>query len=318
MLAGRRRVHFRPIFILNNKLTDFYQEMTPPGAKTPGFGGRIAAMADLCRPRNCALTALSVWVGAVTSGLPHLTGQVLAAAMAAASIAAAGNGVNDVVDLDVDRINRPGRPLPSGRLTVTAAILISGLLAATGLALAFWVGPAPGAIAAGVLIGLLLYSWRLKASGLPGNLAVGVLAAATFPFGAAAAAGGWGRWWIPAAFALLYHVAREVIKGVEDLEGDRGAGLRTLALARGPLAASRVAAGLLAIVALAAPLPGLLGVYGAAYLAPVAILVLFLCLLAPRLWRGVEPGTTDTGRWLLLGMVLGLAAVVAGEQIDLN
>ena len=96
-------------------------------------------------------------------------------------------------------------------------------------------------IAFGVVVGLAVYNWFLKRVGLAGNLLVSLIAAATFPYGAAAA-GDWGRWWIPALFAALYHAARELIKGVEDTEGDRLADIRTMARTRGVLPACRAAA----------------------------------------------------------------------------
>ncbi len=280
---------------------------------------RTAAAVALARPLNCALTAVSVWVGALVSGHSHATAGVAAAAAAAAAVAAAGNGLNDVLDLPADRVNRPDRPLPAGRLSPAAALVLSAGLGAAGLGAAFVVGPAPGAIAFAVAAGLALYNWWWKRLGLAGNLLVSLLAAATFPYGAAAAAagagGGGGRWWIPAAFALLYHAGREILKGAEDVEGDRLCGVRTLASARGERTATRVAASLLAVVALGAPLPGLLGVYGWGYLAAVAVLDLFLVRVCLDLWRGTaSPGRPS--RRLLPGMALGLGAVVLGELID--
>ena len=219
------------------------------------LGLRSAAAAALARPPNCALTAVSVWVGALASGHPHATAGVAAAAAAAAAVAAAGNGLNDVLDLPADRVNRPDRPLPSGRLSPAAALVLSATLGAAGLGTAFVVGLAPGVIAFAVAAGLALYNWWWKRLGLAGNLLVGLLAAATFPYGAVAAGGG-GRWWVPAAFALVYHLGREILKGAEDVEGDRVHGVRTFAGVHGTRTAARVAAALLAVTALAAPLPG--------------------------------------------------------------
>ena len=273
------------------------------------LGGRSAAAAALARPPNCALTAVSVWVGALVSGHPHATAGVMAAAVAAAAVAAAGNGLNDVLDLPADRVNRPDRPLPSGRLSAGAALVLSA-----GLGAAFVVGLAPGAIAFAVAAGLALYNWWWKRLGLPGNLLVSVLAAATFPFGAVAAGGG-GRWWIPAAFALVYHLGREILKGAEDVEGDRVHGARTLASRRGERMAQRVAAALLAVTALAAPLPALLGIYGWGYLTSVVVLDLFLARTCLDLWRGRRSAERQSRR-LLPGMALGLAAIVLGELVD--
>lgn len=192
--------------------------------------------------------------------------------------------------------------------------MLSAGLGTAGLGTAFVVGLGPGAIAFAVAAGLALYNWWWKRLGLPGNLLVSLLAAATFPYGAVAAGGG-GRWWVPAAFALVYHLGREILKGAEDVEGDRVHGARTLASLRGERAAERAAAALLAATALAAPLPALLGIYGWGYLATVVLLDVFLARTCRDLWRGC-PSAGRQSRRLLPGMALGLAAVVLGELVD--
>jgi geranylgeranylglycerol-phosphate geranylgeranyltransferase len=279
------------------------------------FWGRLLASITLTRPVNCILTALSVWVGALTSGHAHATGAVALAAASAAAIAGSGNALNDVLDLAVDRVNRPDRPLPAGRLSPKVALALAGLLGMAGLGAAFAVGMATGVVALAVVVGLALYNWWWKRIPGLGNVLVGILAAATFPYGAAAAGGG-GRWWVPACFALVYHLGREIVKGVEDLEGDRADGVRTLALQKGSLTASRLAAVLFGGVALSAPVPGLTGLYGGAYLAPVTLLVLFLLRVVHDLWSGRHWSQGRLSRRLLLGMALGLVAVVLGESFD--
>lgn len=287
--------------------------------RNPGEGGfqtrSVVAALQLTRPRNCALTAISVWVGALCSGGPHTTQQVALAAVGAAAIAAAGNGMNDVLDLREDSLNRPERPLPSGHLGAGAALMLSSALGVVGLTLAFAAGIVPGFMGLGVLSGLAAYNWWLKRTGVAGNLLVSLIAAATFPYGAAAA-GAWGRWWIPALFAALYHGGRELVKGAEDTRGDRLAGVRTVALVLGEQVARRAAAVLLALVALAAPLPAWLGIYGLAYLAMIVLLDVFLASCVYRLWNGQDGGDSRMSRRLLVGMMMGLIAIVLGELID--
>ena len=285
---------------------------------SPTWSSMLVELLLLTRPRNCVLTGISVWVGAVTSGADNASFVVILAAIGAAAIAGSGNGMNDVIDLEVDRCNRPHRPLPSGRLSAGAALAVSALLGVTGLTLAFVAGIMPGMIAFAVVIGLALYNWFLKRVGLAGNVLVSLIAASTFPYGAAAAAGGddWGRWWIPALFASLYHVARELVKGVEDAEGDGLAEVHTVAQVRGIGPACRAAAILFGLVGLVAPLPALVGIYGVAYLVPVFVLDVFLVDTMRRLWSGFAPDSPRLSPRLLFGMALGLVAVVLGEFLD--
>ncbi len=288
--------------------------MNRPRFASPAISGFVAAV-HLARPCNCLLTGVSVWVGAVTSGNPHVTMAVAFAALGAVAIAAAGNSMNDVVDLAIDRCNRPDRPLPAGRLSVGAALALATLLGVAGLFFAFLSGPVPGMIASAVVAGLALYNWWLKRLGLAGNVLVSLIAAATFPFGAAAA-GAWGRWWIPALFAVFYHAGRELLKGFEDTEGDRLMNVRTVSRVYGGQVACRAAALLFGLVAVAAPLPTALGLYGWGYLAPVVALDIFLIDTVLRLWSGLAPDSPRLSPRLLIGMGLGLAAIVVGEFLD--
>jgi len=279
--------------------------MTPPLHPLP-------ALFLLPRPLNCLITALSVGVGALTAG-QGATPISWWAALAAALIAGAGNTLNDVADLEIDRINRPDRPLPAGYLSRSTALLLSLALALTGVAIALWQSPTLGLFAALVVLGLALYDLWLKRTPLWGNLLVSALASSAFLFGALSA-GNLGRSWVPAAFAFLFHLGREIAKDLEDLEGDRAQGTRTLPLSAGEALSARLAAGVFLLLALLTWWPWLTGVYGWPYLLPVLGVDLLLLWTARRLWRErAAPPQARLGPRLKWGMLLGLLAVVAGE-----
>lgn len=267
----------------------------------------------LPRPLNCLITAFSVGVGAFAAGLHLLPPEVWWAALAAALIAGAGNGLNDVADLEIDRINRPQRPLPAGHLSRRTALVQSVVLALAGIGIAWWQRPALGGMALLVTAALALYDLWLKRTALWGNLLVSALAAAAFPFGALAA-GQLGRAWIPAGFAFLFHLGREIIKDLEDVEGDRAQGARTLPLRTGAPFAAALAAGLLLVLAVFTWWPWLGGIYGWPYLVPVLGVDALLLWTSWRLLhdRAAMPGAQLSSR-LKWGMLLGLLAVVAGE-----
>lgn len=273
----------------------------------------LRALVLLPRPLNCLLTALSAGVGALTAGSNPLPPAVWWAALAAALIAGAGNTLNDVADLKIDRVNRPQRPLPAGHLSRPAALIHSLVLALAGTGIALWLGPALGGMALLVAAALALYDLWLKRRALWGNLLVSALAAATFPFGALAA-GQLGRAWIPAGFAFLFHLGREIVKDIEDVEGDQAQGVRTLPLRIGDRAAARLAAAIWLLLAAYVWWPWLGGIYSWQYLAPVLGVDALLLWAGWRLLRDqtAAPGA-HLGRRVKWGMLLGLVAVVAGE-----
>ena len=238
------------------------------------------------------------------------------AATSAAAIAAAGNVYNDLRDLDTDRINRPDRPLPAGRIPARVAAAQAVLLVVLGLALAWALGSAAGGLATAVAVGLVAYSARLKRTGLGGNVLVSALGALAFPFGAIAM-GAWGRSWIPAGYAFLFHLGREIIKDVEDAAGDEASGSRSLPLVLGCRQAGLASAAIYLFLGVITPIPWILGMYGWSYavaivlLDAVVLVVLYLLLIQQR-----PPTDQLLSRLLTAAMGMGLAAIVLGEVLQ--
>jgi len=188
----------------------------------------------LLRPGNAAMAAVGVLVGVVlaTPGDLLIDEDVRArfvagsaAALAAFLLTAFGNVLNDLRDVRIDREVHPDRPLPAGDISMGQAQAFAALLLGFGLWEA-WVAAGVRTLAfAAANTGLLvLYELRLKRLGLVGNVTVGALVASTFCFGAFAVEPAWRDWgavWSLAAMALLVNVARELLKDIQDLEGDR-------------------------------------------------------------------------------------------------
>ena len=276
---------------------------------------QLSAFFLLPRPLNGLITALSVSIGALTADQTPAWPALLLAALSAALINGAGNAFNDLLDIDVDRINRPLRPLPSGRLSPNAARIESLLLALAGCALAFWLSLWHGVIALAVVALLAVYSISLKHSLLWGNILVAVVGASTFPYGALAA-GDLGRSWIPALFAFLFHLGREIVKDIEDVAGDRSRGERTLPLCWGRAQAAVLAAFVYLLLVGFTWMPFFTDIYGAFYalaLLPVHALVGYVLW---QLYRQRAVLADDRlGRLLKVGMFLGLVAIVVGEVV---
>ena len=81
----------------------------------------------LSRPVNVCIAFFSVFVAVLICGTIESMDKVWLACLTAAFITAAANAVNDYYDLDIDRINRPKRPIPSGAITSFEALVFSGL-----------------------------------------------------------------------------------------------------------------------------------------------------------------------------------------------
>ena len=272
----------------------------------------LPAGVEVLRPANCAITFASVLLGGWL-GSGAISPPLLLAALSASLIMAGGNALNDLCDVEADRINRPDRPLPSGRLSARAARLQTVLVSALGLSLGLLLPhPAP-LIAALAIVGLLAYNLWLKGVPLAGNLVVSLLCGLAFLYGGAAVQA-WRGALIPAGFAFLYHLGREILKDVEDREGDRRLRGSTLPLSWGKNRSLGLVTAVYLVLVLLTPLPFLYGIYGLPYLGLVLLLDGLLLYVVFALWHS---STADRygrlGEVLKAGMVLGLCAIFCGR-----
>jgi len=99
-------------------------------------------------------------------------------------ISGAGNVINDYFDIRIDSINRPERPIPSGRVKLKEALYFSYILFSLGSLLAISINPICGFIALFNSLLLIFYAKTLKVTPLLGNLSIGYLTGSSFLFGA--------------------------------------------------------------------------------------------------------------------------------------
>ena len=196
---------------------------------------------EIARPINCLMGALSVVIGLLNTRLDvpinKFTINILLGVLTYIFLAASGNIINDVYDIEIDKINRPERPIPKGSISLKQAkklfflYLIIGIifslvntlilsLPLINLALAFFFG----------FMAWVYAKWGKK-SGFLGNIIVGVSFSIGLVYGAylnTPIIPPYIFYFFITAFSLL--VAREIIKGCEDIEGDKNHGVKTLAI----------------------------------------------------------------------------------------
>ncbi|MFH1294887.1 MAG: UbiA family prenyltransferase [Candidatus Aenigmatarchaeota archaeon] len=184
----------------------------------------MQAYFNVLRPGNCLMTSVAVFIGALLVFGWNFTSEVaypLFMAMAAAFlIAGAGNIVNDIADLNADKINRPKRPIPCGKISRRNAIAYAVALFIAGNIMALtinWLTLLIALLNTAVLIG---YSATLQHKVYVGNIAVSYMVASSFLFGGAAL----DHVFLPliiSAMAFFANLAREIVKDLEDMEGDK-------------------------------------------------------------------------------------------------
>ncbi|GAA1511131.1 hypothetical protein GCM10009730_14540 [Streptomyces albidochromogenes] len=123
--------------------------------------GRAAAWAELLRVSALFTVPGDAVAGAACVGVHPNRGTALAVG-ASLCLYEAGMALNDWADRAEDAVDRPHRPIPSGRVTPRAALAASGALTAAGLALAAAAGRPALAVASGLAATVWAYDLRLK------------------------------------------------------------------------------------------------------------------------------------------------------------
>lgn len=278
----------------------------------------ISAYIAVLRPVNGLIAALSVALGYLAAGPVPLIDRpfsLLLAALSVFLILGFGNVVNDLLDQRADLVNRPDRPLPSGRITGKQAVVYAGVLLLAGLVSARALSAAYFYMASGAAALLWLYSVRLKSTVLWGNAAVAGLTGFTLVYGGLLSTDWSGSLW-PALFAFLINLPREIIKDMADAPGDAQNGVTTLPIRYGSFAAAVLASFFLCILAGVTILPYLAGHYSRVYLVSAAAGVDLPALaVIPLLFKARENPKALNRLALLLKvmMILGILAVLLGK-----
>ncbi len=262
-----------------------------------------ASAVRLLRP----FTLLAPTVGVVASALAAqaatgvaLQSASLALAVVSALLAtAASNAWNQAFDVELDRVNKPTRPIPAGQITERQALLIGHGCALLGLAAGFFVG---GWFFACVAVGTVA-TWHYSAPPLrTKRLPLAALVTIAIPRGLLVPVAGWAVVaqptssdpWALGVIGGLFVLGAAVTKDFADVEGDAAHGCRTLPVILGPARAARLIAPALVLPFLLYPLAGLLG-----FLAPSVSVLTVL--------GGVLAGLGGLTAWLLLRDPEGLA-----------
>ena len=197
--------------------------------------------------------AFGVVVGMVVSvgtnlRFDHLVLGVLTALFCQASAFA----LNDYVDYEIDVANeRIDRPLVRGDLSRRSALLIALALAPLGMLSAYLISIEAFLLAFAITVLGYAYDLKLKEYGILGNLYIALSMCAPFIFGSVVATNFiTPQVAILSAIAFLSGVAREIMKGIEDVEGDALRNVRTIARVWGIDKASRLSS-LLFVIAVA-------------------------------------------------------------------
>ncbi len=267
----------------------------------------------LARIGNVIIAFLSVECAGILCGVNIAKSwEILLSAFAASLITAGGNAVNDIFDIEIDRINRPNRPLASGKLSMKQAKRFYLAATFTGLAASAAINTYSFIIAMVATFLIFMYSYKLKRSVFYGNFTVALVTGLTFVY-AGASVRDFNDVYPAAVFAFLTNLIREIIKDAEDVKGDSQIGVRTIATKFGTTVSAYIAISMTAIL--------LFLVWGAFALGILPIQFLTVCGLTifpigayVTYVLVSRRGFSEASFGYKLMMIFGLIALVVGKR----
>ena len=238
------------------------------------------AYLEILRPTVCLMTVLALVIGGIVSN-SLLFPQLVLAILAGFLITGGGNIINDYFDVKTDRINAPKRPIPSGRFPFKFALPYFAIVNILGLVFAFFINTNFLIIALLNFSVSTIYSWKLKTTPLIGNIAVSYLGAVSF-FAAGLITMSFSKTlahpiFILAVIGFFGTLAREILKDIRDVKGDKVISAKTLPIITSPGKARLVANICLAIGIVLLFTPYVWGMFKIAYLVALMPAVL-VCL----------------------------------------
>jgi geranylgeranylglycerol-phosphate geranylgeranyltransferase len=290
---------------------------------------KISVYLELMRAWNCMVVFVGIVVGAalVLRRFPYDI-DVLVAAISGFLITGGGNALNDYFDREIDKINKPNRPIPSGRLSGEGAFAFSTVVFFMGLVLVYHVNIVCLDIAlfnTAILLGYARYSKKML---LLANLEVAYLVSSVFLFGAFVVAveglkltvsigappyGFYGllpiaiaqkRMIVVSICAFLVALSLEVTKDMEDVKGDSSAGALTLPIKIGEKWSKLVSVFSVLGAVILSPMPWILGLHA---------VYMILVIPADALFIASQIADPTRGRKMIsLGMGLTVLALLLG------
>jgi geranylgeranylglycerol-phosphate geranylgeranyltransferase len=271
------------------------------------------AYLEILRPFNAIMGVIAVLLVAIISG--NFNVYVPVACVIVFIFTGAGNAINDYFDHKIDAINKPERPIPSGRISLNAAAIYATTLFVIATIMSLLIGIIPGIIVVLSAILMFLYAYKLKKSCLVGNLSIAFLTGLCFVF-AGVVLGVVLLSILLGFYAFLMTMAREIVKDMEDVEGDSMEGANTFPIKFGMKSSSILAAFFMVLASLTSPVLYLIGIFNILYLIVLIFaIVLFLrCALSIIKDQSIR-NTRIVSKRIKIGMGIVFLAFALGSPI---
>ncbi|MEM1583166.1 MAG: UbiA family prenyltransferase [Nitrososphaerota archaeon] len=280
---------------------------------------RLRAYLSITRPPNGLLMFIGVLAGVSISYSKMIRlEELIYSFIIAYSLSGSSMVLNDYFDKEVDKVNAPHRPIPSGLIRPIHAILYSFALGLTGIFFSSLISIHCLIIAASSYIAAFLYNSVLKRTGLTGNLVVSLIVAAPFIFGATMSDGYVSdRIILFITPVILSNTGREVIKGIADVEGDAVRHINSIARTKGLRRAAVIGSALYILAVLVSPAPYVFGCVSEYYLPIVLAADIGFIISARKILKNPnKENAIKVKNQTLIWMFIALLAYIIGGSYD--
>ena len=266
---------------------------------------------EMLRPGNAIMAIISILLLAFI--VKDFNIPILLASLAVFLATGAGNVINDYYDYKIDEINRPDRPIPSGRVSPKNAKIYALFLFALATIIGYFIGILSGTIVLISSILMIIYSKSFKSKCLIGNITVSFLTGLCFVFGGIVVNQVILGMHIM-FFAFLMNFAREIVKDIEDVEGDKNEGARTFPIVYGQKLASVLAAVLMILSTILSPTLYFLGFFNINFLIVLIMpFIIFINSAISIINDYSKENSAHVSKSIKIGMLLVFLAFAVGS-----
>ena len=277
----------------------------------------LIALLSLIRPINSFMIGLAVVVG-IAIGSPDMLFSRLTiyGFITGFSISSYSMIINDIYDIEIDKVNQPERPLAKQIISINSALLLSLILLLIGLTSSMIISYSHLIIT--VIFSFLSWFYNIwgKKQGIIGNSIVASSMSIPFIFGGIITGNISLLVWSISLIAFLSGMGREIIKTIADVEGDKIKGIKSVSIQFGSRNAMLIACGFIIISILISFIPvylNLIQIYYIPLLILTDLILLYSVFILSKNYSKSE--SLKVKKLILYAMLFGLITFLANSMI---
>lgn len=281
------------------------------------------AYLEIIRPGNAVMAVIAVILMGIIEqnySFPLILG-IIAVFLATGG----GNVINDYFDYKIDAINKPDRPIPSGRISLKNAQIYASLLFTVAIIFGILIGYLldnyiPTLIVALSSLLMFYYAKNLKKVALIGNIAISFLTGLCFIF--AGVIIGLDTWSFGIIYTSLYlgffatvmTMAREITKDMEDIGGDKLEGAKTFPIAYGNKISSILTGFLMVLASVLSPILYFKGIFNIYFLIILSVAIVIFLYGSYRILNDQSPeNCKKVSKLIKIGMMITFVSFAIGS-----